>query len=140
MTRLVENPFTEVTEDVERHWQKVTQEWPEPLLAWSGQLEEVESEFVIGDHPFTSKISLWLRRQEDPTDRASWGGGFLVPSITDRMQMVLEPRTEPVRLSIPGRKPGRIWFSGSSAAGQILFVGTGPYPHRIGSAPAAAPD
>jgi hypothetical protein len=136
----VKNWLKHLTEDIEQHWREATQRWPEPILAWSGQLEEFETDFVVGNRPFTSTISLWLRRQEDPIDIASWGGGFLVPSIGDRMQMVLNPPLQPVRLSVPGRKPGLIWYSGSSAGSQVLFVGTGPYPHRIDSNPVAVSD
>lgn len=126
----VKNWLKYLIEEIEKHWREVANKWPEPLLAWSGQLEEFESEFVLGHRRLTSTISLWLRRQSDPTDTASWGGGFIIPSIRDRMQMVLNPQSEPVPLAICGRRSAQIWYSGSTES-QVLFVGTGPYPHRI---------
>jgi hypothetical protein len=126
----VRNWLRNLTEDVTNHWREVIQKWPEPLLAWSGQIEELPAEFSVDGHRFKSTISLWLRRQENPTDSTSWGGGFALSSLEERMQIVLEPRLEPARLTIDGRQPVRIWFDGSRDGG-LFFVGTGPYPHPL---------
>ena len=128
----VKNWLRHLTEDLEKHWREVTQRWPDSLLAWSGQLEELDTEFMIGDRRFVSNISLWMRRQEEPTGLVSWGGGFVIPSTIERIQMFLAPPSGPVSLSIAGRVPCQIWYSGANEQGQVSFIGTGPYPQPVG--------
>lgn len=127
----VRNWLAKLAEDTAQHWKEVTQRWPEALPAWSGQIEELETGFDVDDHHFTTRISLWQRRQEDPADWISWGGGFLIPSVPERMRMILTPKPEPLILGIEGRRLARIWYSSVSPDGQISFVGTGPYPNPI---------
>jgi hypothetical protein len=127
----IKNWLKGLIEDTEKHWREVTEQWPDALSAWSGQLEEIESKFTLGEHEFASNLSLWLRRQKDPGDTASWGGAFFLPSIPARLRMLLAPQMDATPLSIPGRRTGMIWFSGSSAKGIVSFVGTGDYPNRL---------
>jgi len=133
----VRNWLKKLAKDVESHWREIAQKWPEQMPAWSGQIEEIDCEFSVDDYRLTSRISLWLRRQEDPTDASSWGGGFSMPSLGDRMRLLLQPKLEPAWLTIRGRKPARIWLSGSSDEG-VFFLGTGPYPSSADPMPAVA--
>jgi hypothetical protein len=133
----IRNWLKRLIDELDEHWREVTRKWPEPVSAWSGQLEELESDVIVGERKVTSRISLWLRRQGTPTEKTSWGGALVVPSLKERMDMALHPIAEAVRLSIPGRETAKIWWSGS-VGDEVLFLGTGPYPHPtepISSAP-----
>ena len=127
----MKNWLAKLAEDISQHWKEVTQRWSDALPAWSGQIEELETRFSVDNRHFTTRISLWQRRQEEPADLISWGGGFPVPSLSERMRMILAPKREPLILGIEGRQPARIWCSSVSPDGQVLFIGTGPYPNLI---------
>jgi hypothetical protein len=123
----VKNWIAKLAEDAEQHWKDTTHAWPEVLSAWSGQIEEIETELEVGSRRLTTKLSLWQKRQEDPTGFISWGGAFEVP-LPERMRMMLASPTEAVPLHIQGRRVAQIWYSGATPSGQILFLGTGSYP------------
>jgi hypothetical protein len=127
----VKNWLAKLAEDTAQHWKEATQQWPEALPAWSGQIEVLEKGFDIDDRHFTTRISLWQRRQEEPADWISWGGGFLIPLLSERIGMILAPKSEPLSLGIEGRQPARVLFGSVSSDGLISFVGTGPYPNPI---------
>jgi hypothetical protein len=122
------NWLAKVAEDTAKHWKETAQGWPETIPAWSGQLEEIDGEFDVDERHYTTKISLWQRRREDPSDRVSWGGGFFEESLPERMRMFFAAKPEPLNLSIKGRRSAQILYNSVSPEGRILFVGTGPYP------------
>jgi hypothetical protein len=126
----IQNWLAAIVKDLENHWRDVTRKWPEPWLPWSGQLEEVEGTITFGGKQFTTKLSLWYRRQEHPTDASSWGGGFATPSLVDLWRQFSAEQNDPIPIDIEGRRNADVWLS-VAGDGKVLFVGTGPYPERI---------
>lgn len=123
----VKNWLKKLAKDAEQHWKETITSRLEALPAWSGQIEEITTRFQIGSQEIEATMSLWQRRQAHPGEWASWGGAFHAP-LERRLRTMLTPSIEPERLLIPGRPSANIWYSGSTANGQISFVGTGPYP------------
>jgi len=122
----IRNWLKHLEKDIATQWRKTTGEWPEPMLAWSGLIEELH-EFSIDGESYHTAISLWRRRQEDPTDTSAWGGAFVAPSMAYHVKLLRNPRSEVLDLSLPGRTTARILLSGG-AQQRISFIGTGPYP------------
>jgi hypothetical protein len=127
----VQNWLEAIAADLEKHWRDVTRNWPEPWLPWTGQLEEIEGVVTLAGKQFTTKLSLWCRRQEDPTDTSSWGGGFATSSPFDILREFSREQSDPIPIGIEGRRNANVWLSATGIDGYVLFIGTGPYPDRI---------
>jgi hypothetical protein len=127
----VRNWLGRVAEELEQRWRKVTRDWPEPGLPWSGQLEVCESGARLGEEIVETRLTLWRNRPVGPSDPISWGGGFQSEPFSHFLKIFFDDRAEPVPLSIEGRAAARIWLNSMGPDGYVTFVGTGTYPEVV---------
>ncbi len=70
----VKHWLTKISREIERHWKKVTEKWPEPWSFEQGGIELLDGEIVFGDGTrLKARLSLWCRYRFGPSDLSDLG-------------------------------------------------------------------
>ncbi len=118
-----------VAREIERHWRKVTERWPEPWSFEQGGIELLDGEIVLGDGTrLKARLSLWCRYRSGPSDFLAWGG------VAYEFEREPSPQGDEFRIEIQisGRPSASANVSESrrsSRSGTTLVLrGSSPYP------------
>jgi HEAT repeat protein len=116
-----------IAKAINKRWEKVTREWPQPWLSWDGTIEELEGSVVAETGEITVHFSLWRKMREDLNLPSEWGGALW---STRGESLWRRAALQDLHMRIPGRRDayGRITYQSSS--GLVVFEGSGPYPDR----------
>jgi hypothetical protein len=108
-----------VIDGLEKRWRKITQEWPEPWLAFEGVLRQGEGTLVLPDgRSMPVVFSLWSQPASAPGEQSIWGGPMReVPMGTaPNCKLDLDERTSR-EIVLTGKKNN-----------MATFLGKGSYP------------
>ncbi|NQV24550.1 MAG: hypothetical protein HQ518_09300 [Rhodopirellula sp.] len=118
----------------EDRWNKVSRNWPKPWFNWSGVVEELDGNLVLGNgKTFACSFSLWRMSQTGPSDLGEWGGA-VKPSPDVNWAAFLAVGT--VEVEIPGRSNAHViiskQFTTSVEGTRLLIIhGSGHYPVEV---------
>ena len=110
----------EILNKLQENWRRVTQEWPEPWLAWTGRIEEGKGRLLVSaGETIEISYSVWLQPKSAPFEFSDWGGAMWPVPFFEM--------PDDCAIQLAGNQRGRVVIT-SISRDLAIFRGSGPYP------------
>jgi hypothetical protein len=115
----------QILKDLDEHWRKVTEKWPDPWWPLEGAIEEGQGTIeLIEGKDFPVRYTLWKQPAPTPSQKHEWGGAAWPIDMT-ALKIIRDEFT----LRLKDGSHGTVTTKCFSSQDQVVhFLGVGPYP------------
>jgi hypothetical protein len=116
--------LSQIVAQLEKEWRKITKKWPDPVVAYSGTIEEANGSMLLGKKSLEVRFSLWLRPAQRPSEFSSWGGAAWT---SDSWEFINIGKHSVVSIELEDGRKAKI-HPQQTLGNTLIFLGQKQYP------------